>query len=192
MYAIAIPQYVGRDANGNDMKTLVPAVIGRTAEAKGKKSVSRGPGRQWDEEAFFAGLTEGVDAARALQAWARETGLARIVFGKGKDMGAMAFHTDALGTWYPLFSIWHSGRIELQFSVWKNRPVLRDEARRHAFRERLNQIPGVEIPLDKVGAFPSMPPSALEDPAAIAQFTDAFADLVLELRRASETGSDPV
>ncbi len=91
VYAIAIPQYVGRDASGNEMKTLVPTVIGRTAEAEGKKSVSRGPGRQWDEEAFFAGLTDGADVARALQAWARETGLARIVFGKGKDVGAMAF-----------------------------------------------------------------------------------------------------
>ena len=169
------------------MKTLVPTVIGPTAEAEGKKSVSRGPGRQWDEEAFFAGLTEGTDVARALQAWARETGLARIVFGKGKDMGAMAFHTDALGTWYPLFSIWHPGRIELQFSVWKNRPVLRDEARRHAFRERLNQIPGVEIPPDKIGAFPSLPLSALQDPAAGGMFTDTFAAVVTELRQASVT-----
>jgi len=98
VYAIAIPQYVGRDASGNEMKTLVPTVIGRTAEAEGKKSVSRGPGRQWDEEAFFAGLTAGTDVARALQAWARETGLARIVFGKGKSVGAMHFHADAFGT----------------------------------------------------------------------------------------------
>jgi hypothetical protein len=171
------------------MKTLVPTVLGRTAEAEGKKSVSRGPGRQWDEEAFFARLSEGADVARALQAWARETGLARIVFGKGKSVGAMAFHTDALDTWYPLFSIWHPGRIELQFSVWKSRPVLRDEARRHAFRERLNQIPGVEIPFDKIGAFPSLPLAALEDPTARAIFKDAFADLVLALRQASQVNA---
>lgn len=183
--AIAIPQYVGRDAGGNDMKTLVPKVIGRTADAERKKAVSRGPGRQWDEEAFFAGLTEGIDVARALQAWARETGLARVVFGQGKAEGAMAFHTDAFGKFYPLFSVWHSGRIELQFAIWKNRPVLEDEDRRRQFVERLNQIPGVAIPPEKSGAQPSIPLAAVEDPVARAMFTDSFADLVGELRHAS-------
>ena len=183
--AIAIPQFVGRDASGNDMKTLVPTVIGRTAEAERKKSISRGPGRQWDEEAFFAGLAEGGDVARALQAWARETGLARIVFGKGNNVGAMAFHTDAFHTFYPLFTVWHSTRIELQFAIWKNRPVLKDVGWRRAFLDRLNQIQGVEIPPEKVGALPSIPLAALEDAPSRKMFTDAFADLVLELRQAS-------
>jgi len=81
----------------------------------------------------------------------------------------MAFHTDALDTWYPLFTIWQTGRVELQFSIWKNRPVLRDATRRHAFRERLNQISGVEIPLEKIGAFPSLPLAALENSAVSRQ-----------------------
>jgi hypothetical protein len=92
---------------------------------------------------------------------------------------------DAFEKFYPLFTVWHSGRIELQFAIWKNRPVLEDEVRRTEFMERLNQIPGVAIPREKAGAQPSIPLAALEDPAARAMFTDAFADLVTELRRAS-------
>jgi hypothetical protein len=189
--AIAIPQYVGRDASGNDMKTLVPTVIGRTAEAERKKSVSRGPGRQWDEEAFFAGLAEGVDVARALQAWARETGLARIVFGQGNTVGSMHFHADAFDKFYPLFSVYHPfgesrpARIELPFATWRKRPVLEDEGWRRQFVERLNAIPGVAIPPDKVGAQPTFPLVALADPEAREMFTDAFANLVMELRQAS-------
>jgi hypothetical protein len=183
--------YVGRDASGNDMKTLVPTVIGRTAEAERKKSVSRGPGRQWDEEAFFAGLAEGVDVARALQAWARETGLARIVFGQGNTVGSMHFHADAFDKFYPLFSVYHPfgesrpARIELPFATWRKRPVLEDEGWRRQFVERLNAIPGVAIPPDKVGAQPTFPLVALADPEAREMFTDAFANLVMELRQAS-------
>jgi hypothetical protein len=171
------------------MKTLVPTVIGRTAEAERKKSGSRVPGRQWDEVAFFAGLTEGADTVRALQAWARDSGLARIVYGKGGQFGSVAFRTDALGTWYPLFTVWHPARIELQFAVWKNRPVLAEERRRRDFLERLNRIPGVAIPHDKVGALPSIPLAALADPAARTGFTEAFDDLVAELRRASQANA---
>jgi hypothetical protein len=191
VYAIAIPQYVGRDASGNDLKTLVPTVIGRTAEAERKKSVSRAPGRQWDEEAFFAGLTEGVDVARALQTWARETGLARIVFGKGKSVGSMHFHADAFDTFYPLFSVYHpfgeSGRprIELQFATWKKRPVLSDEGRRRQFLARLNVASSISIPEDRVGSQVTFPLTTLTDPGARQGFTDAFSDVVLELRQAS-------
>ena len=189
--AIAIPQYVGRDGSGNDMKTLVPTVIGRTAEAERKKSVNRGPARQWDEEAFFAGLTVGDDVARALQAWAVETRLARVVFGKGKSVGSMHFHADAFGMFYPLFSVYHpfgeSGtpRIELQFATWKKRPVLSDEGRRRLFLEHLNAASGIAIPENKSGAQVTFPLTTLKDAKALKGFTDAFADLVLELREAS-------
>lgn len=191
VFAIAIPQYVGRDASGNQMTTLVPKVIGRTADAERKKAVSRGPGRQWDEGAYFAGLTEGVDVARALQAWARETGLARVVFGHGNSVGSMHFQADAFDTFYPLFSVFHPfgesrpPRIELPFVTWKKRPITEDEVWRRRFVERLNSIAGVEIPPDKVGAQPTFPLVTLTDAAAREMFTDAFADLVRELREAS-------
>jgi hypothetical protein len=113
------------------------------------------------------------------------------VYGAGKTEGAMAFHTDAFEKFYPLFTVWHSGRIELQFAIWKNRPVLEDEVWRRQFVGQLNQIPGVAIPPEKAGAQPSIPLEVLEDPAARAMFTDAFADLILELRKASQTGSGP-
>jgi hypothetical protein len=49
----------------------------------------------------------------------------------------------------------------------------------------LNQIPGVEIQPEKVGACPAIPLAALEDAPSRRMFTDAFADLVLELRQVS-------
>ena len=194
--AIAIPQYVGRDGSGNDMKTLVPTVIGRTADAERKKSAGRGPGRQWDEDAFYAGLPEGGDVARALQAWAVDGGVVRVVFGKGGGVGAMHFHTDAFGRFYPLFSVYHPfseagvARVELGFATWRNRPVLSDEAVRRRFVERLNTIQGVDIPIEKAGGNPTFPLMVLADAGARGAFTEAFADLVGDLRRAEHPSGD--
>ena len=47
--ALEIKQYVGEG-----LQTLVPRVIGQTAEAEKKKSVGRGAGKRWDEASFFA------------------------------------------------------------------------------------------------------------------------------------------
>jgi hypothetical protein len=51
--AIEIKQYLG----ANEMKTLVPRVIGRTAEVEARKGRRpSGEGRQWDEQSLFADL----------------------------------------------------------------------------------------------------------------------------------------
>src|SRR5262249_35177531 len=50
--AVEVKQFTGQSA-GQELKTLVPRVIGQTAEAKRKKG-SSGPGeKQWDERSFF-------------------------------------------------------------------------------------------------------------------------------------------
>ena len=49
---IEVRQFVG-----DSRRTLVPRVIGQTAQTERKKNTSR-PDRQWDEEAFFAKMEE--------------------------------------------------------------------------------------------------------------------------------------
>lgn len=49
--AIEIKQFVGQG-----VKTLVPRVIGQTAEAESKKGSGTGESRQWDEASFFQSL----------------------------------------------------------------------------------------------------------------------------------------
>jgi len=40
---------------GENLKTLVPRVVGQTETARQKKKVDRGESRQWNEASFFVG-----------------------------------------------------------------------------------------------------------------------------------------
>lgn len=86
---IEVKQYVGEG-----VKTLVPRVIGQTAEVearKGRRPPSI-PGRRWDEQSLFADLEakRGADetrAARDLYDWTLNQGM-RAAFGAGKQDGS--------------------------------------------------------------------------------------------------------
>src|SRR3712207_9290538 len=70
--AVEIKQYVGQG-----LKTLVPRVIGQTAEAQQRKTVATGLRRKWDEQQFMDELatrrgTADVEAARPILEWARK------------------------------------------------------------------------------------------------------------------------
>jgi hypothetical protein len=70
--AVEIKQYVGKG-----LKTLVPRVMGQTAEAQKKKS-TRGPLIQWDEPSFFNELEErygiGIaQTAREILEWSKKS-----------------------------------------------------------------------------------------------------------------------
>ncbi len=188
--AIAIPQFVGKDAEGHDLKTLVPTVIGRTADAERKKGGVRGAGRQWDEDAFFAGLGDVEPVGRALVTGALDAGIGRVSMGKGGAVGALHVHADAFGVFVPLFSLYQrfgdggAERVELQFSTWRRREYLSSEGVRDAFIARLNAIEGIGIPPDKHSAMPTFPLAVLRPSSARDRFLAAFVDLMGDMRRA--------
>jgi hypothetical protein len=84
--AIEVKQYLGVDGT----KTLVPRVIGQTAEVEARKGIrASGPRRQWDEESLFAELlqkrgSEETRAARDVYDWARS----RPINGRPAAMGS--------------------------------------------------------------------------------------------------------
>ena len=188
--AIAIPQFVGKDAAGHDLKTLVPTVIGRTADAERKKGGVQGAGREWDEEAFFAGLGDVEPVGRALITGALDAGIGRVSMGKGGAVGALHLHADAFRDFVPLFSLYQRfgeggvERVEFQFATWRRRPFLSDDGVRDAFIARLNAIAGIDIPPDKHGARPTLPLAVFQASSVREQFLAAFVDLMARVRRA--------
>jgi len=100
--ALEVEQFVG-----SGLRTLVPRIIGQTANAQGRKLVGGGPGRQWDESSFFEHLEtrapDATDAARRIQTWAKENG-ARITYGRGKQDGSMTTIFPHLGRKYSLLA----------------------------------------------------------------------------------------
>jgi hypothetical protein len=175
--AVEIKQYVGQG-----QKTLVPRVIGLTAEAERKKP-SRS-GRQWDEERFFKKLTKNcgkdiAETARKILAWAKER-FSRIEWGKGRATGTYTPVLDLAGMSHYLVYVRTNGRILILFDPMKRRPYFDSDENRHELRKRLNAIPGISIPEDDININPSIDLSVLADPVKLKGVLDAL-DWALEM-----------
>jgi hypothetical protein len=179
--AIEVKQYVGEG-----LRTLVPKVLGQTAEAEQRKRHGGREQRQWDEESFVHALARerGDDeraAALKVIAWTRERGL-RSDYGKGRFYGSFFPVVDHGGDWYAPVALWTNGRVEMQFGLLSRRPAFDSEAKREEFAQRLNAIEGVEIPLDGITRSPSFALAILARDAALIPFLGVLDWFVSEVR----------
>ena len=76
------------------------------------------------------------------------------------------------GTVYT-FAVWTYQSVEIQFQYMAV-PPFNDQAHRDELRHRLNEIPGVNIPVDRLSKRPSIPLQSLRDETALRQFLAAF------------------
>ncbi len=181
--AVEIKHYVGQG-----QKTLVPRVIGLTAEAERKKTSQSG--RQWDETSFFEALTErhGEEQAQVAQTilvWAREK-FTRIWWGKGIRDGSLVPVLDILGQSHYLITVWTNARVDIAFQQMRSRPYFDREENRKELRMRLNAISGISIPEDAIARRPSIDLSILADEEKLRGFFDAL-EWALEKIRQSTT-----
>jgi hypothetical protein len=183
---IEVKQYVGEG-----VKTLVPRVIGQTAEVearKGRRSLTSS-GRRWDEESLFADLEakHGADASRAardLYDWTLEQGM-RAAFGAGKQDGSWTPVVLANGREYPPLALYSYGRCEVQFQHLLARPPFDNEAMRLELLRRVNEIPGVSFGPEVITKRPSISIAVLtSNPRALDQ-------LKAVLRWVAETAASP-
>ena len=143
--AIEVKQFVGEN-----LKTLVPRVLGQTEKALGRKIVDRGEPRKWDEASFFLDLSQRrgeqeAAVARRLLEWANKHGL-RVWWGHGKKDGSFfPMYDNKFGKNF-LFSVWTYGSVEIQFQHMV-RPPFDNARKRKDLAQRLSAI-GLSIPED--------------------------------------------
>ena len=175
--AVEIRQFVGQG-----LKTLVPRVLGQTAETVPKGS------KQWGEVLFFADLANRfdgpeVEVARKLLASAQERGL-RIWWGKGRVDGSFFPVLDYTNGKNFTFSVWTNGYVELLFQYVKGKPPFDNRQMREDLAMRFNQIPGISIPPDGIERRPSFSLSSLAADAAMDRFFEVV-DWMLDQVKAS-------
>jgi hypothetical protein len=169
--ALEVKQYVG-----SGLRSLVPRVLGRTEQAQQKKAPA-GEGRKWDEAAFFEQLgsrfpPEDVTVARRLLEWSLERG-ARIWHGNGIKHGSLVPSFMHREVPHYVFTLWTYGSVEMQLQSLRTRPPFDRPELREELRRRLNEIPGVSIPEERMTKRPPIPYALLRDAAAMARFVDA-------------------
>lgn len=145
--AIEVRQFVGEG-----MKSLVPRVIGQTAEAQKRKGTARST-RQWDEPSFFDEFTlhnsvKEKDAVKLLLSTMRECG-AETPWGKGSIFGSFHIKLQHGDNLIPVARVTTDGKIEINFGNLKDYPPFDDIAERRELLSRLNAIGGASIPEDK-------------------------------------------
>lgn len=181
--AVEIRQYVGQG-----LKTLVPRVIGLTAEAGRVKNPSAGPRTRWNEESFLedlAGRGHGdlVDTAKSLFAWAA-VNLPAVRWNAGKDQAGVWFLLPHAGVKHYVFSMWSSGWVNLEFGRLKSSPPFNDSMRRLDLVRRLNAIPHINLPDEAIQKYTPVPMSAFRDKADLRDFERVLDWVVKELQAA--------
>src|SRR5262249_22914072 len=170
---LEVKQYVGEG-----QRTLVPRVIGQTAEAEQKKSAGGSEARHWDESSFFRELEarrplEESRAARKLLDWAKVS-MPDIWWGKGRKDGSFFPGLTLKGATRTVFAVYTYGNVEMQFQYMRAVPPFDDRTKRLEFLRRLNGISGVKIPEDAIERRPSIPLSVLTNDTALKEFISAL------------------
>jgi hypothetical protein len=186
--AIEVKQYLSSDG----ARTLVPRVIGQTAEVEARKGRRTTAGRhRWDEESLFAEISERrgdeeTRVARELFDWAGARGW-RPTFGSGRVDGSWVPIIEALGREHYPIALYSAGGVEIQFQHLLRRAPFDDEQVRLELLERVNLIPGVSFGVERISKRPSIRLSLLAaNPAAVDQLKRAL-EWVEERARSAET-----
>ena len=158
---VEISQYVGQG-----LKALVPRLVGQTAEAQVRKSSGKRESRDWDRESFLADLgakagPRAVETAERLLGWAAGKE-ARINWGRGAQDGSFSPWLLTGDDYGRTFAVYSNGSVEIQFQFMKTKHPGASRERRKNLLERVNKIPGVNIPESKLALRPSFKIDLLE------------------------------
>jgi hypothetical protein len=156
IYAIEVKQYAGQG-----IRSLVPRVVGITADADIRKLADRGERKKWDKDVFLdvlksRGNQRELKAAEQILHWAESRNL-RIAWGAGSIDGAFFVMLDLDGITHYTFAVrtgWKSAHIQLQFAKLR-RPFDTLEQRRE-LANRIQKATGTKLPDEALDRYPSI------------------------------------
>lgn len=182
---VEVKQYTGEN-----LRTLVPRVVGQTVEAQEKKTGGRMSGRQWDEVSFLQEMKEKIGVQEAeISAKFLEWGRSEMMiprWGKGKKTASCNLILTHGNREHIIFGIntEGNGKLWLQFGAYMKHPPFDSKERRAEFLRRLNSISGISIPEDVLTAdrYPNIPLSFFEDASMYDQIISEFKWFVEQIR----------
>lgn len=163
---------------GSGVTTLVPSVIGQTAQAAAKGNRSLGQSVQWNMPKFLEALRtrkgqQFCRTAERLFQWCDGV-LPNVWWGSGMQDGSCFRGIKCQGKNAWLFAVWTYGKIEVQFQwLMRNPPFDSDEARVDLLN-RINQIQGVSFDRGAIRRRPSFDLAILDVPGAESAFHSAL------------------
>jgi uncharacterized DUF497 family protein len=183
--ALEIKQYVSQDG----LKTLVPRIIGQTAEAQQKKSSATRERRRWDNVSFFEELKsrrgeDDAEMASLIHDWVRsQDDEIDVHWGTGDTYGGFAAQLNQRGRKpYQLFTVDISGRLEISSHNYGSQSPFNEEDKWLELRSKLSSI-GLSLPISPTERrSPSLPLSTLQDESALNLVLETFDWIIEEIQ----------
>mgnify|MGYP001097626815 CR=1 FL=1 len=189
--AVEVQQYASKD---DDVRVLVPRLIGQTAEAKQKKSSITRERRRWDETSFFQELESrrGKDeaaAARKIYEWVEnKTPELEVEWGTGDTYGGFTAHLRHRNgkVSHDLFRVGIWGGVEIASSSYASQPPFDLKDKWQELRSQLSSI-GMALPTDPGEIrFPYLRLSTLQTELAVDRVIQTFEWVVGEIKGTGE------
>lgn len=185
--AVEVKQYVG-----DELRTLVPTVVGQTAEAQQKKSATR-PGKSWDEMRFFDTLRArhgeaAAEAGRMIYKWAQAHGCL-IDWRPGDSQGGFMVRLKNGTQTHGLFKVGVDNTLVVYANHYNDRDsgdsVFTGEESWHRLRKKMTAT-GLSLPEDtEESQISRVPLEDLKDSERFDAFDDTFGWIVARLRSAA-------
>lgn len=191
--AVEVKQFVGE----GKMTTLVPRLVGQTAMAQQqKKAGGTTKSQKLDEAGYLAEMLQkrGADECRVVRQlveWAKEQKL-DLTFGRTQQSASfIPIVRTPGGQRYPI-AVNTSYGFVIQMRWLRDHAAFQDAGRREELRAKLNALPGVSVPAERMTGFPTLPLQALMPDAAMRACLNVLTGIVQELRAAPGTSTEQV
>lgn len=181
-----------RQFSGDGVRTLVPSLVGLTAEADQRKRASKSE-EGWDEDSFFERLDQTAEqpvitVAGKLLEWSRQSPR-QVWWGKGKTQGSFGPSAWVGGVKHNPFAVYSGSKgdpcVEIYFQWLAAKPPFDGEDERRELLAKLNAIEGVDLPGDCLSRRPNIPLAILAEGDRAERFLRVFDWYVEELRAAA-------
>jgi hypothetical protein len=169
--ALELKHYVGE----NKLRTLAPTLFGQTEESR---SIKQGDiSRNWNKDSFFQELalrsnSLAVEAAQAILQW-MEQNSDSVVYGHGKIDGSITAYLRVGGLkLYPMV-LSTQGKAWISFRDCMKPPFEAEEMRRE-WQRRLNELPDISIPDEKLAKYAVIPLPSIAEAARLNKFLEVM------------------
>lgn len=173
--------------SNENLKTIVPRIVGNTFNAQNRKTVA---GYQWTQESFISEICDknGKECEKVVNSvinFCLENNL-RIWYGNGKSQGSLIPVLDKKIYANQLFAIYTYGRIEIYFQYLKQKPPFNNKDKRLDLLNKLNSIQGINLPSTKLEMRPSFDIRILFRKENVDEFLEILKWIISEINMKQE------
>lgn len=173
----------------NQLKTLVPRVVGQTTQAILQKQVKHISANQWEEISFFEEIKkrhpENFDTFKSIYDFSSKS-FDKIWWGKGSTTGSFIPGLELGETnFLQFFGVYTYGTVEIQFQWFKKNKPFDDPEKRLLILEELNSIFDLNLSKSSIDLRPGIRIEKFKQPGRLEAFFALTRKIIEDYRKSN-------